>query len=64
METVNERCLCRVRYRAASTGGKERDCALLQLRLFVHDRAVYLLCRFRGHAACGGSTCTGPWRSP
>lgn len=45
---IEGRRICRVVYRAASHGGAERHYEVLPLRLFVHDRAVYLLCRFAG----------------
>lgn len=50
---IEGRRICRVTYRAVSSGGQERRYEVLPLRLFVHDRAVYLLCRFRSHGTVG-----------
>ena len=53
VKAVEDRRLCRVTYRAPSSGGKARRHDVLPLRLFVHDRAVYLLCRFAKHGGIG-----------
>jgi predicted DNA-binding transcriptional regulator YafY len=53
VKAIEGQWICRVTYRAASNGGKERRHEVLPLRLFVHDGAVYLLCRFRGHRGAG-----------
>lgn len=49
VKAIEGRRICRVRYRAASGDGHARNHEVLPLRLFVHDRAVYLLCQFQGH---------------
>jgi predicted DNA-binding transcriptional regulator YafY len=53
VKAIEARRICRVTYRAASNRGQERRYEVLPLRLFVHDRAVYLLCRFRGRRGVG-----------
>jgi predicted DNA-binding transcriptional regulator YafY len=53
IRAIEERRICRVAYRAAINGGEERRYEVLPLRLFVHDRAVYLLCRFSGKRGVG-----------
>lgn len=49
VKAIEGQRICRISYRAASRGGQERRYEVLPLRLFVHDRAVYLLCQFAGH---------------
>ncbi|WP_248345765.1 helix-turn-helix transcriptional regulator [Anaeromyxobacter paludicola] len=53
VKAIEERRICRVRYHAASGGGEARSYEVLPLRLFVHDRAAYLLCQFQGHREVG-----------
>ncbi|HZZ83221.1 MAG TPA: WYL domain-containing protein [Anaeromyxobacteraceae bacterium] len=53
VKAIEERRICRVRYRAASGDGQARSFEVLPLRLFAHDRAVYLLCKFQGHRQVG-----------
>jgi predicted DNA-binding transcriptional regulator YafY len=45
--------ICRVAYRAASTGGTTRTHEVLPLKLFVHDRGAYLLCQFLENGSIG-----------
>jgi hypothetical protein len=53
VRAIEERRICRVAYRAVSTGGTLREYEVLPLRLFVHDRALYLVCKFEGTAGSG-----------
>jgi predicted DNA-binding transcriptional regulator YafY len=53
VKAIEEGRICRVAYRAPSSGSRKRRYDVLPLRLFVHDRAVYLLCRFERHGAIG-----------
>lgn len=53
VRAIESELLCQVTYRAASGAGVERSYELLPLRLFVHDRAVYLLCKFKGARGVG-----------
>ncbi len=48
VKAIEARRICWVTYRAISSGSQERRYDVLPLRLFVHDRAVYLLCHFLG----------------
>ena len=42
MRAITERRACQVKYRAPSSGNKERTFTVLPLRLFVHHGALYL----------------------
>lgn len=53
VRAIEARRVCRLRYRAACRAGEEREYSVLPLRLFVHDRAVYLLCKFAGRREVG-----------
>ncbi len=55
VEAIQGRRVCRITYRAATAGpgASPREHEVLPLRLFVYDRAVYLLCRFEGRGAIG-----------
>jgi predicted DNA-binding transcriptional regulator YafY len=53
VNAIERKRLCRVTYRSASGGGEAKEYEVLPMRLFVHDRAVYLLCRFGGRRGVG-----------
>jgi predicted DNA-binding transcriptional regulator YafY len=53
VKAIEGRRICRVTYVAASGGGAARTYEVLPLKLFVRDRAVYLVCRFGGRGAVG-----------
>lgn len=55
VEAIGGRRVCRVSYKAATAGpgARARDYDVLPLKLFVHDRATYLLCRFEGRGTIG-----------
>lgn len=55
VEAIDGRRVCRVTYRAATAGpgAQAREYDVLPLKLFVHDRAAYLLCRFEGRGTIG-----------
>ena len=55
VEAIRACRVCRLTYRAATAGpgASPREHEVLPLRLFVHARAVYLLCRFEGRGTIG-----------
>ncbi len=55
VEAIQGHRVCRVTYRAAGAGpgAPAREHEVLPLKLFVHDRAVYLVCRFEARGAVG-----------
>lgn len=53
VEAIAGRRVCRVGYRAVSTGGARRTYEVLPLKVFVHDRALYVLCQFQGRGTIG-----------
>ncbi|WP_404800960.1 WYL domain-containing protein [Anaeromyxobacter oryzae] len=50
---IEGRRWCEVTYRAATTGGTARRHTVLPLRLFAHDRAVYVICVFERNGGIG-----------
>lgn len=53
VDAIEQRRICRVSYRPISAGGDARSYEVLPLKLFVHDQAGYLLCRFEGKGPLG-----------
>lgn len=53
VQAIEGQRICRVGYRAATNYGEVKSYEILPLKLFVHDRAIYLLARFGRHRQPG-----------
>lgn len=51
VRAITERRLCRIGYRAPSSGNRDKTFSILPLRLFAHDGAVYLMASVPKHGS-------------